>query len=80
MSKKRYVYGIAYNDADYSVYKREYVDGKIKIIWTCPFYRKWKNMLKRCYSKKELEKHPTYLECLVCSEWLTFSNFKRWMA
>jgi hypothetical protein len=36
-------------------------------------------MLKRCYSEKELVKRPSYSDCYVCEEWLTFSNFKKWM-
>ncbi len=36
-------------------------------------------MLKRCYSKTRDIKHPSYKECLVCDEWLLFSNFRRWV-
>lgn len=52
---------------------------KRKVIWQCPFYTKWFNMLTRCYNKKELERHPTYEQKFVSNEWLTFSNFKKWM-
>lgn len=45
----------------------------------CPFYRKWKNMRYRCYSHKYHNKEPTYKDCTVCEDWLTFSNFKSWM-
>lgn len=41
-------------------------------------YRLWVNMLTRCYSEKVQERQPTYKGCSVCSEWLTFSNFKSW--
>ena len=41
---------------------------------------KWRNMIRRCYSEDYLEQNPTYRECSVCSEWLTFSNFERWVA
>lgn len=34
----------------------------------------WNSMLLRCYKKN----HPCYLDVYVCSEWLTFSNFKKW--
>lgn len=44
-----------------------------------PYYRKWRDMLKRCYSDKYQDKSPTYVGCSVCEEWLTFSNFKEWM-
>ena len=36
-------------------------------------------MLKRCYSKKFLESHPTYIGTSVCSEWLSATAFKKWM-
>ena len=36
-------------------------------------------MLKRCYSEKFLESHPTYIDASVCSEWLYASAFKEWM-
>lgn len=82
--KKKLVYGIGINDADYITQKFEsYIDynGKKKQrrVWVCHFYEKWKDMLKRCYSDKYHEKQPTYKDCIVCEEWLTFSNFKEWM-
>ena len=46
---------------------------------TKPYYKRWYEMLRRCYSEHRLEKYPTYKDCTVCEEWLTFSNFKRWM-
>ena len=82
MSNKR-VYGVGINNANYSVqhFKRVFIDGSLKIqqTWLCPFYRTWKGMLERCYSKREQARHPTYTGCSVCEEWLTFSNFKAWM-
>lgn len=44
-----------------------------------PYYRKWSDMLKRCYSEKYLEINKSYKGHAVCDEWLLFSNFKRWM-
>lgn len=41
-------------------------------------YDAWRDMLRRCYSPKELEKHPTYIGCTVCNEWLNFQNFADW--
>lgn len=73
MSKK-IVCGIGINDADYVVMPS--VNGQqVK----CSFYRAWKSMLERCYSESCQKKHPTYYGCVVCKEWLTFSNFKSWM-
>ena len=79
----RLVYGVGINDAEYAVQKRETVevDGKRKrrLVWYCPYYRVWKNMLQRCYSSKLHERQPTYKGCSVTEEWLTFSKFKAWM-
>ena len=44
-----------------------------------PYYTRWVEMLKRCYSEKWHKKEPTYKDCYVCEEWVTFSNFKKWM-
>lgn len=73
------VFGIGINDANYSIHRWKYLDGKLVKIWTCPYYSRWVNLLRRCYSDKYLEKYPTYVGCKVCEEWLTFSNFKSWM-
>jgi len=45
----------------------------------CKIYVIWKNMIQRCYSKRTRSKYPTYLDCTVCDDWLTFSNFKEWV-
>lgn len=63
------LYGIAVNDADY----------KVTSPYLCPFYDRWKGMIKRCYSKKHHEKFKSYEKCSVCDEWLVFSKFKEWM-
>lgn len=68
------LYGIAINDANYVTDTR--VNG---VRVTCKVYLTWLNMLNRCYGKAYQEKRPTYIGCIVCEEWLTFSNFKSWM-
>lgn len=45
----------------------------------CPFYTAWLAMLTRCYSKREHTRTPGHAGCSVVTEWLTFSNFKKWM-
>jgi len=72
--QKKAVFGIGINDANYLT--KININNKIIV---CPYYQKWKNILLRCYSPKTHEKFPTYKECFVCDEWLTFSNFKSWM-
>ena len=84
MKAKKLVFGVGINDADYIVQKNEttgYVNGvrKQKLVWICPYYTTWWNMLQRCYSHKFQERNPTYVGCSVSEEWLRFSNFKRWM-
>lgn len=74
MMKRKLVCGVGLNDADYVV--RPSVNGKQVV---CPFYNAWTHMLRRCYSEKLQERQPTYVGCSVCKEWLTFSNFKKWM-
>lgn len=69
------VFGFGLNDLNESVYR--VVDGKHK---ACDFYKRWQNMLQRCYSKKFHEKKPAYIDCFVCEEWLSFSSFKAWMS
>lgn len=68
------IFGVGINDADYMVSPRT---GAKRI--QCPFYSRWRDMLMRCYSEKYQIKRPTYAGCAVCNEWLTFSNFKKWM-
>lgn len=73
----RLVSGVGINDANYSVCV---VDKSTnKIVWSCPYYVKWANMLNRCYNKRYQKVQPTYKDKYVCEEWLIFSNFRAWM-
>lgn len=81
---KKLMYGVATDDHDYLIREREYYRdsfGKIKerVIWSCPFYSRWRDLIRRCYSEACLKKCPNYLGTFVCEEWLVFSNFKKWM-
>lgn len=71
---KSLVCGKGINDADYSIYT--YINGK-RI--ECPYYSKWSNMLKRCYSPEYQESNPTYKGCTVAEEWHSFMKFRSWM-
>jgi hypothetical protein len=73
------VLGVAINDADYVTQKTVRIDGVKTVVWRCPFYMSWIGMLRRCYSQASLKKHPSYIGCSVCSEWLRFSAYKSWM-
>jgi hypothetical protein len=75
---------VGFNDADYVVVRKitvGYKNGKRvrKILWTCPYYRTWSNMISRCYNNKALDLQPSYKGCSVCDQWLLFSNFRAWM-
>jgi hypothetical protein len=78
------VCGVGINDADYVTEIREYyidVNGKkrTRLLWRCGIFERWSNMLYRCYSEKGIIENPTYKGVLMCDQWLTFSNFKRWV-
>lgn len=78
MKEVKKTYGKGIKDADYFVRTKKEVDG-VLVDWECPYYNRWKEMLRRCYSEKSLKDHPTYEGCTVCDEWLYFSNFRKWM-
>lgn len=61
------VYGIGINDMEYGWTKAN--------EWNHRVYQVWQDMLRRCYSEKEHERHPTYIGCVVCERWLKLSNF-----
>lgn len=79
------VCGVGINDADYVTQKWEHhgydANGKQiqTLVWKCPFYNAWVNMLSRAYSVKTLKRQPTYEGTTVCKEWHTFSVFRTWM-
>ena len=82
--KRGLIHGVGINDADYVTEIKETIGyvgktQKTKLIWICPFYRKWRHMLERCYSAKCQMKRPTYIGCTVCDEWKYFSKFRAWM-
>lgn len=68
------LYGVGINDSDYQT--QPTVDGK---RMCCPAYQAWRAMLQRVYDPKALARRPTYKGVSVCEEWLTFSNFRRWL-
>lgn len=67
------IYGVAINDANYIV--QPVVNGKqVK----CPYYSRWYDMIRRCYSKTH-NRADVYSDCTVICDWLRFTNFKEWM-
>lgn len=80
----RLMCGVGVNDAEYVVTKEETIvhfDGKQKrkVVWVCPYYSRWTDMLKRCYSEKLQTRCPTYIGCTVHQDWLYLSNFTKWV-
>lgn len=59
------VYGIAcFGDGPYTA--------------SCPAYRRWFDMVRRCYDPKWQQTHPAYVGTQVCEEWLNYQNFAKW--
>lgn len=49
-------------------------NGKSDMVYTV-----WANMLERCYSQENSNKHKSYYNISeVCNEWLNFQNFAQW--
>lgn len=67
---ERRIHGIGYIGEGKHDY---YVNGQPTVA-----YRKWKDMLQRCYDEKMHKKYPTYKDCSVCEEWHNFQNFAQW--
>lgn len=77
--KENGVFGVATNDADYVTQVKETLPNrKRKLVWMCPAYSTWCNMMLRGYSQNYKEKYPTYQNVTVCKEWHLFSNFRNW--
>lgn len=77
--RKKLICGVGVNDADYNVCETIMINGKQKIVWTCPFYVKWTGMLGRCYDPKFQTKNLRYKGCSTIPQWHLFSNFRSWM-
>jgi len=75
ISHRKLILGVGVNDAWYMTQVKD-SDG---VKSYCPYYTKWSGMLTRCYSKKYQKRQPTYVGCSVCTEWLIFSTFRKWM-
>lgn len=82
--KNKLVYGVGINDADYKVNISTTVgytlEGKQiqKVIWRCPYYKVWSDMLRRCCSEDFKKQNIVYADVEVCEEWLRFSSFRNW--
>lgn len=77
--KSRIVCGVGINDVDYETQRFKLEGDRRVCVWRCPYYEKWYQMLRRCYSKNRETKFPNYKGCTVHEDWFLFSNFKGWM-
>ncbi|MTI10509.1 AP2 domain-containing protein [Curvivirga aplysinae] len=66
------IYGFGINNATYKVC----IGARNDRIF-CPFYERWREMIRRCYAKTN--KYPTYRDCSVHPDWKYFMNFRSWM-
>ena len=78
------IWGVGINDLGYrtQVYEDVTKNGGKRIrktVFKCTYYAAWTRMLERCYSKKLLERCPSYIGTSVCSEWLYATAFRKWM-
>lgn len=71
---RRLAFGVGFDDHNYQL-----VTIKNGVKHRCKYHQAWRDMLRRCYSNKTQDAHPTYKGCSVDKEWHTFSNFKLWM-
>lgn len=69
-TRNKLVFGFGINDFNGNVK----INGKL-----IKSYALWKSMLSRCYNDDYHKRFPTYIGCTVCEEWLSFSNFKKWI-
>lgn len=67
--RKNLVLGIGMNDV-IGIFSKENKEHTV--------YKMWEGMISRCYDERNRWKHPTYHDCEMCEDWITFSNFKKW--
>ena len=62
------VYGVGYLGNGYEEYTRNIPD----------IYKRWKQMIRRCYDPQHILDFPSYKDCSVCDEFLCFVTFAEW--
>lgn len=78
MANRSAVYGVGINDSTYKVRLHEKIGDKYRIVWACPIFITWKDLMKRCFSDKYHSKYPTYKEVTLHKPWLSYMNFHEW--
>ena len=74
ISIRKKICGVAFNDVGYQV--QPLINGR---QLKCPFYEKWKGMIRRCYETSPPRKNNRYFDCVVSEEWKYLSVFRAWM-
>lgn len=77
--KTKLVYGWGVNDVDYPVQKFSKIGGRRTLTYICPYYDKWKQMIKRVHSEEFKKKHSAYHNTSICEGWKYLSNFIEWV-
>lgn len=72
------IYGVGINDSTYPTQVSESKRLE-RSRWICPYYARWKDMLRRCYSESFQKTSLTYRGCSVDTSWHSFMNFRGWM-
>lgn len=72
--------GNVFNNLVPSVFEKGYLGiGKYNSKDYNDIYKKWQNILNRCYNLKNISyKYYGALNVTVCDEWLNFQNFAAW--
>jgi hypothetical protein len=65
LSKRRLIYGVGVNDADFNT-------GGLQS------YKAWYQILCRCYREDDLARRPSYRGCEMGVEWVKFTDFHKW--
>ena len=71
--------GVVKNPYYKGVYNIGYIGvGKYSRKNTPKIYSDWHKMLQRCYDPFWINNHLSYIDCVVCDEWLCLQNFGKW--
>lgn len=73
--------GWGINDVDYKVeIKEKLIDcNKSKLVWRCPYYEDWTNMIVRAHNVNYSNSRPSYSNVTICDDWKCLSNFIKWV-
>lgn len=61
------VYGVGTNDMPKDWYRSSELNRKM--------YDCWHEILRKCYTKRRLDKQPTFEHVTVCERWFSLKNF-----